>query len=263
MTTIEILHNTLHGILRNWQQALRIFLVPLGVLVGLIVCFMSFGTKSVLIDGQTVSVPSPFLFLLFPAIILLVLWPVIAWHRLLVLNEATKGYVPSFRLKCVLWYLLYLVGLGLLLALVTLPLLAALGPTMLWSIDHEAVINGKMLPPQFFIFQALISLPAIYLGIRFCLILPSAAVEDQVGIFDSWRYTRKMGTAAVALAILSAVVSLILQVALIAAAPILMEANGTGSMVIQIGQLAGQLLSSLFVISLMSTMFVSLVRNKG
>lgn len=262
MTAIEILHETLRSILRNWRQVIQIFLVPLGILIALFVGALNFGTQSIEIDGQTFSVPSPFLFLLFPLVIFLIFWPVVAWHRLLVLNETFRGFLPPFRLKPVLRYVLNLIGLGLILSLVTLPLLGVVGPAMFSEIDPEALIRGEMPPLRFFIWPTLLSLPALYLSIRFCLILPGAAVENHVGFGGSWHYTSEKGIALVLLAILAAIVSLIVQIVLSAITPGLMETNETGFIVIQVGQMIGQLLGSLFVISLMSTIFVAFFQGE-
>lgn len=263
MSAIEILREALFAILRNWRQAIQIFLVPIVLVIAISAGVMIFGTQAVTIDGQTVAVPSPFLIVLLPLFLFSILWPVVAWHRLLVLDDQPTGFVPPVRFKSVLRYALNLIGLGFLLSLLMLPVLAVFGPMMISEIDPEALVRGEMLPLKFIIWPALASLPALYLGIRLCLILPGAAVDNRVGLFGSWDYTSGKGTALILIAVFAAAFSIVVQVGLSAFAPSLFEATQTVLTVFQLTQFVGQMLGSLFVISVMSTMFLAFVQNKA
>jgi len=262
MSAIEILREALFAILRNWRRVIRIFLLPLGLLIGIFASAVTFATQSVTIDGQTVQVPSPFLFVLFPLFLFLIFWPVVAWHRLLVLGDQPKGFVPPFRVKAVLRYVLNLFGLGILISLIMLPIMAIIGPMMISELDPEAIARGEMLPLKFFIWPTIASLPALYLGLRLCLILPGAAVENHVGLSGSWSYTSNKGASLPIIVLLAAAVTMAFQIILSAITSSLFEASGSFLTVFQLTQFIGQLLSSLFVISVMSTMFIVFVQDK-
>lgn len=262
MSAIEILREALFAMLTNWQRALRIFLLPLGLLVGIFIGAVTFATQSFTIDGQTVQVPSPFLFVLFPLFLFLIFWPVVAWHRLLVLGEQPAGFAPPLRFKAVLRYVLNLIALGILSSLPMLPIMAIIGPMMISELDPEAIAGGEMLPLKFFIWPTIASLPVLYLGLRFCLILPGAAIENHVGLSGSWNYTSNKGPSLPIIVLLSAAVSMAFQIILSAITPSLFEASGGILTVFQLTQFIGQLLGSLFVISVMSTMFNAFVQDK-
>lgn len=263
MNATEILRESLFGILTNWRKAIRIFLPPLALLIGIFASAVIFGTHSVTIEGQTVQFPSPFLFVLFPLILFLVFWPVVAWHRLLVLGEQPAGLAPPFRVKAVLRYVLNLFGLGILISLPMLPIMAIIGPMMISELDPEAIARGAMPPLKFLIWPSIASLPSLYLGLRLCLILPGAAVENHVGLSGSWSYTSNKGVFIPLIALISVVVSIALQIILSVITPSLLEASRGVLTTFQIAQFVGQLLGSLFVISVMSTMFLVFVQDKA
>ena len=262
MSAIEILREALFAMLANWQRAIRIFLLPLGLLVGILVAVVTFATQSVTIDGQTVQVPSPFLFVLFPLFLFLVFWPVVAWHRLLVLGEQPAGFAPPLRFKAVLRYVLNLFGLGILLSLPMLPIMAIIVPMIISELDPEAIAGAEMLPLKFFIWPTIASLPVLYLGLRLCLILPGAAVENHVGLSGSWNYTSTKGAALPLIVLLAAAVSMAFQIIISALSPSLFEVSGGLLTVFQLSHFIGQLLSSLFVISVLSMMFNAFVQDK-
>ncbi len=262
MTATELLREVLFSILRNWTKAIQIFLMPLGIVVALFVGILFFGARTVAIDGQTVGVPSPWLFLFFPVALFLVFWPVVAWHRLLVLNEQPKGFVPAVRPSSILRYVLNLIGLGLLLALVTMPLMAIIGPIMMRGIDPQALLRGEMPPLSFFVLPALASLPAFYLGLRWCLILPGAAVDDRIGLSGSWTATSGKNALLIFLIIVGSAISLLSQIVLAIVTPIFLAVDQTTLTAIQVIQFAVQMLGTLFVLSLLSTMFLFFVHNE-
>jgi hypothetical protein len=263
VTAIQILREALFSILRNWRQAIQIFLIPLGLVVVLFVGILFFGTQTVTIDGQTVEVPSPFLFVFFPVFLFLIFWPVVAWHRLLVLDEQPKGLMPTLRPYAVLRYVLNLIGLGLLLSLTFMPIMAVIGPIMMREINPEAMLRGEMLPLSFFILPTLASLPAFYLGIRWCLILPGAAVDNRIGLSGSWNSTSGKSSVLIMIVIFGAAISLISQVVLSAVTPRILGADQTIPMAFEVTQLVAQTLSSLFVLSMLSTMYLAFVQNKN
>lgn len=259
MTATEILREALVSILRNWRQAIQIFLIPSGIVIALFVSILLFGTQTVTIDGQTVDMPSPFLFVLFPVFLFLIFWPVVAWHRLLILDDQPKGLLPPTRPYSVLRYVLNVLGLGLLLALI---MMAIVGLLMISGINPEAMVAGEMPPLRFFILPTLASLPALYLGIRWCLILPGAAVDNRVGLSGSWNSTSGKSSVLVVIVIFGVAISLISQVLLSAITPIILGADQTSLMAFQLIQFAVQTFSSLFVLSMMSTMFLAFVQNE-
>lgn len=262
MTATEILREALFSILKNWRQAIQIFLIPSGIFIALFVGILFFGTQTVTIDGQTVDVPSPFIFVLFPVFLFLIFWPAVAWHRLLVLDDQPKGLLPPIRPYSILRYVLNLVGLGLLVGLIMMPLMVIVGPILIRGIDAEAMVGGEMPPLRFFILPTLASLPALYLGIRWCLMLPGAAVDNRVGLSGSWNSTSGKSTVLVFIVIFGVAISLLSQILLSAITPIILGADQMTLAAFQFIQLAVQSLSSLFVLSMMSTMFLAFVQNE-
>ena len=261
MSAIEILREASFAILKNWRQAIRIFLLPAGLIIGIFAIAVTFATQTVTIDGQTVQVPSPFLFVLFPLFLFLIFWPVVAWHRLLVLGDQPKGFAPPLRFKAVLRYVLNLFGLGILISLPMLPIMAIIGPMMISELDPEAIARGEMPPLKFMIWLTIASLPVLYLGIRLCLILPGAAVENHIGLSGSWNYTSNKGASLPLIVLLAAAISMAFQIILSAITPSDFRASAGILAVFEFTQFIGQLLSSLFVISVMSTMFLVFVQD--
>jgi hypothetical protein len=262
MTATKILSEVLFSILRNWRQAIQIFLIPTGLVISLFIGIVFFGTQTVVLAGQTVDVPSPIVFVFLPVFLFLFFWPVVAWHRLLVLDDRLNGFLPPFRPSRVLRYVLNLFGLGLLLALIMMPIMAIITPIMMRGINPEVIIRGGMPPLSFFILPALASLPALYIGIRLSLILPGAAVGNHVGLSGSWDATSGKNSALIFIVILGAAISLISQILSTAMTPVILGAGQTTLVALQFIQLAAQTLSSLFVLSLISTMFLAFVVNK-
>lgn len=263
MTAIEILRETLFAILTNWRQAIRVFLPPLVILVCVVAGAVVLPpTQSVMVDGQTVQVPSPFLFTLFPLLIFLIFWPVVAWHRVFILDDQPTGFAPPIRFWAVLRYVLNLLGLGILICLPLFPILALVAPMMMSGIEPEAIARGEMPPLKFMILPSLASLPVLYLGLRLCLILPGAAVENHIGLSGSWNYTSNRGATLPLLVLLAITLSIIFQVILTTIAPNLLQASEGVLAVVQLIHFIGQLLGSLFVISVMSTMFLAYVPGK-
>ncbi|WP_422050437.1 hypothetical protein [Shimia sp.] len=193
----------------------------------------------------------------------LVFWPVVAWHRLLVLGEQPTGLAPPLRVKAVLRYVLNLFGLGILISLPMLPIMAIIGPMMVSDLDPEALARGAMPPLKFLIWPSIASLPSLYLGIRLCLILPGAAVENRVGLSGSWDYTSNKGISLLVVVLISAAVSIALQIIFGVITPSVLEASRGVLTTFQITQFVGQLLGSLFVISVMSKMFLVFVQDRA
>lgn len=185
-----------------------------------------------------------------------------AWHRLLVLGDQPKGFGPPLRFKAVLRYVLNLFGLAILISLPMLPIMAIIGPMMVSELDLEAIARGEMPPLKFIIWPTIASLPVFYLGMRLCLILPGAAVENHIGLSGSWNYTSNKGASLPLIVLLAAAVSMAFQIILSAVRPSLFDASQGILTVFQFTQSIGQLLGSLFVISVMSTMFLVFVQDK-
>jgi len=263
MRAIEILRDSLFAILKNWRQAIRIFLLPLGLAIGVFVSALTFGSQTVTIGGQAAQAPSPFLFVLVPVLLFLIFWPVVAWHRLLILDDQPSGFVPPFRVKVVARYVLNVLGLGVAYLLLMLPITAIVGQMMIIGLDLESIAaRGGMLPLKFFIWPTVASLPVLYLGIRLCLILPGAAVENHIGLSGSWQYTSNKGASLPLIVVFAGTVSVVSQIFFSAITPSLLEASRGIFTVLQVTQSIGQLLGSLFVISVMSTLFLVFVQDR-
>lgn len=87
-------------VIRNWREALRIFLVP--ALIGLVVVACTIGLVAFSFSSASAQVAynGAFWFSFAATFIvsaLLATWCVVAWHRFVILEEMPQGWLPTFN----------------------------------------------------------------------------------------------------------------------------------------------------------------------
>ena len=196
------------------------------------------------------------------------IWPVVAWHRYLLLEETPKGWIPRMHGARIGRYFLNMIGLGLLVSFLMLPIGAVVMPMIAANLDMQSVVAAGRFPTWFVVANGLIAFPVYYLSLRFCLILPGAAVHNHLGLGGAWGATAGSGGTMALLAGLGTLCVLGLQTALSALVQPLVRpgdlaiASLEGWTAWAVLNTAIQLLASLFVVSLLTTMYRGYVQQR-
>lgn len=259
MKTIDLIKGTLANVLNHWRQAIQIFAISSLATLCLFAVFSKFGVQTRTIQGQDFSTPNLLILVVIPCICILMLWPVVAWHRLLILGEKPTGPLPTFSFKPMMNYALKLVMISIIIAVLSLPALLILMPILAGSIDAGAILAGERMPLRLTIVPIIATLPATYVALRSCLALPGAAIGSDVGISTSFVHTSPHNSNILGLTLLSGVISIVVQLCIQAIVPPPMEITATTNSLLSSLSTAGQVISSFFVMSLMSEMFRAFV----
>lgn len=179
----RILGHSLGLVVRNLGSALRISVGPLVILAIL--------TRGVgmLLHGGLFDGASLLLLGLISGLILS--WLATAWHRYVLREEASSGVLPPLAGGETLLHM----GWSFLLGLGTTILLQALLPVLDFAFSGAGDLLWSVGP----IATAL--LLVAYLGLRFGLVLPAAAVGRPMGLMESWAATQPLARAIAGLAV--------------------------------------------------------------
>lgn len=179
-------------VLRNWRQALRLAFVP-AVLGSLAILALAWVTQSGpafeqfygagLNDFEKTEMTRQHL--LFSLLVLVPqavasLWIVITWHRFILLEEAQGGWVPPLRPGRILAYLALSIGIGLICAVVALPVGFATAALAV-ALGLRGMAVALML--------AVLLLLSPWLQ-RVLLVLPASAIGQPLSFGDALTLTR-------------------------------------------------------------------------
>ncbi len=203
----KIFEHSVMLVLRNWREALRIFLVPALVAVAVIAGVgasigLSFATLS---DPEQMSgVVAEGGFFLALAIMWITLptcalWATVSWHRFVLLEQYPQGWVPPFELNRILAYF----GRGLLLLGV---MFACMLPVVL-----ILATAGQAAGALFFVVGVPLMFALIVLVYRLSLILPAAAIGRSLSLKESLDATKGAWGAIIVLLVVSGLVQVGLQ----------------------------------------------------
>lgn len=180
----RILRQAIGLVLRNFPAALRI---SVGPLVLLAILLQAVGR---LMTGDLFGGPAVLLLGLMAGFILS--WVAVAWHRYVLAEEAPSGLLPPMAGPEILQHL----GWSFVLSLGALVLSWVLGPVLEALFAPLDGMPGLLAP------MAGLLLATSYLGLRFGLVLPAAALGRPMGLQDSWQATRPLAGAILGLALL-------------------------------------------------------------
>lgn len=183
----KIFVHSLRMVLRNWRAALRIFLVPSLIGVALFALSLPMIGDSDLstVEASAGLIAVAVIFISIFALIVIMFWCVVSWHRFVLLEEMPQGWVPTFRMDRILSYM----GHGFLLTLVVMvcaiPALllitvaAKILPVTMWPILGSTV--GVLISSVIYRISAV--LPAAALGKSIKLGAAFKATEGATGSF--------------------------------------------------------------------------------
>ncbi|MCK0168757.1 hypothetical protein MWU52_14455 [Jannaschia sp. S6380] len=214
MLSWNILKRAVTLIVDNLGAALRLTAVPYGLLAVVSIYFV--GTVDlaqlaafdpVANPDQVPDLPEGFwsAFLISGLVQLLVyLWIAVAWHRYVLLAEGSDGWVPPPQGGLMLGYLGRSILLGLLILAIAVAISVLLVPVL-----------PVLAPP-------IIAILAIVVGYRLGLILPAGAIGAPMTMSEAWHATKGHSGTVVLLAVMTWVISFLLQI------PALLDGAGTG-----------------------------------
>lgn len=183
----SIFSHSVSMVLRNFQAAIQIFLVPTLLVFAVVFAVVYAAIQSGLApQGQAVnvalgSVPSGLLLQMaavWIVVMLISIWGVVAWHRYVLLEEMPEGWIPRLHTSNILIYFLRAVQL-VIVSVIALLVVAFIGSAFV----EAAGLFGAAILIVLFIGIAL------FLS-RLLVILPAAAVGRPFGLSDALEATK-------------------------------------------------------------------------
>ncbi len=207
----RIFKHSVQMVLRNFQQALQIALVPgligMALLVGLAMVTGTWDSlqspASDLNSDPGMAELSGFGAFGLSAVLIIwtiAFWVVVSWHRYVLLEEMPHGWLPPFRADRILAYFGLILMLALIAAVALLPIAIMLG------VLGQAA-PGLMAVVGIFYFIALVL--CIY---RLSVMLPASAIGQPITLATAWSRTEGAFGTLIVLLIVSAIFQIIVQV---------------------------------------------------
>ncbi|NIZ11829.1 hypothetical protein [Phaeobacter sp. HF9A] len=238
----DLLKHAAYMLLRNLGDVLRIFLVPTLVAVAGIYCLAQvLGVYDVFVDataGRPPRNPGSFIgsaLLIIVFFFLVYTWPIVAWHRYVLLEEPVSGFVPEIKADRIIGY----IGQAFLLSLLLLLLMIPVGVVISIVLRMAGAQIVGLMP---IIGPGLAILPT-WVFMRLSVSLPSVALGNKMRLGDIWSATS--GGAVLGLTVLV----MILQAALEFSYGLLPGIAGT------VWWLVGTTVFSLLQISIVTTLY--------
>lgn len=125
---------------------------------------------------------------------IITLWVAVTWHRYILLEEATNGWIPRWNKSANLSYFYQI------LKLVLISLVLGLAIGVLVAISSGMTSSASV---PFWIFLAILFVAFAFIILKVSLIFPSAAVETNMGVTDSWSETNPYNKTLLALTIVA------------------------------------------------------------
>ena len=249
MKAWTIFTHSLRMIFGNLSQVMKITLVPALIAFAFLVSYMvilgiTANQFTVLESGPGAISAGAFLgaFLLLLILIVVGLWPVVAWHRFILLAEYPTGWIPTLRFDRILSY----AGHAILLGLVALVLVLPIG--MIMGVTETAA------PAAGTIFMALVVLALNVIVLRLSPILPAAAIGKPLRMKEAWEATKGANGTILLLLVILSVFQFVLQFAF----GFLMLIPVIGVLVM----LVGVLISALINVSILTTLYGHFVEGR-
>ncbi len=203
VTAWHIFLHSINMLRRNRAEVLKVFAAPAMLAIFLVVVvFWQFELETIfqIYSGNGARATGKIFILLFLVVLcnLILIWPVIVWHRFILL-EIPVGWVNRVEISGIFSYFFYYIGI---LILVTVPSLilryafAAVGSGLVFSLDG--------------IFDLAISSIIAWLGYRLAPVLPGIALGlEGNGLGAAWKATQPGSMVLFFLAIIFAIFGLI------------------------------------------------------
>ncbi|UWQ24744.1 hypothetical protein K3553_17645 [Leisingera aquaemixtae] len=247
----SIFSHSVSMVLRNFQAAIQIFLVPTLLVFAVVFAVVYAVFQSGIIPvGQAVNMPLGSVstgFLLQMAavwvvVMLISIWGVVAWHRYVLLEEVPEGWIPRLHTSNILIYFLRAVQLAI-VSVISLIAVAFIGSAFAEAAGYFGVA----------ILIVLFIAVALFLS-RLLVILPAAAVGRAISLSDALESTKGAIPALFLLGVCVFLAQLVVELALSAVAGI-----PVFSLVLQLGF---AVILSLLNVSIMTTLYGHYVEGR-
>lgn len=207
----RIFKHSVQMVLRNFQQALQIALVPgvigMALLVGLAMVTGAWDGFQGLASNPNADPPATGLdsfgaFGLSSLIIIWVIafWIVVSWHRYVLLEEMPQGWLPPFRADRILAYFGLLLMLGVIAFFALVPLFIII------AVLGESAVNLALTIGVFYFLAVVL---CIY---RLSVMLPASAIGQPIPLGTAWAKTEGTFGTLIVLLIVSFIFQLLVQV---------------------------------------------------
>jgi len=188
MTGWYLFKHAVSMLVRNWQMVIQIFLLPT-VLVGVILGVLAQQTEVLaLLSPGAASEFTPggglvgSVLLTAIVVMLISMWPIVAWHRYVLEEEQNPGFLPPLHLDRILAYAFQGILIGLLVLLAMIPVLIVIAVL-------ASVLGGNFVHVLPILEPGLALLPA-WVFLRLSITLPDVALgKTRLSITDAWKAT--------------------------------------------------------------------------
>lgn len=194
-------------LVRNWDQVLRIGLLPMIILAVAAPGLLSIGGYSVVaisdetaIEAMLQSGLGSVLFALVMVIYLAgSLWIIVSWHRFVLLEEYPQGWLPTFRFIRVLAYVGRALQLGLVMACLMVPIILVF--VVVTEVFGQVGASAILMPVLMLVFSMVI----VMVFYRLLPLLPAAAVGAPLMLAEAWLATKGASGTFIIVAILGTI----------------------------------------------------------
>ena len=201
---LKIFLLSMRRVFDNLAVAFRISLVLYLIYAGVSIwAGQGVGSEFASLSGEQMPSAGSMFSALISAIVTVVLfsWIAVAWHRFVLLGEVPTSFVPAWRGRSVLQYIITSIIIGVLLMLLSLlvgfglglflvPLGGTLGTLLLWSVMVVVVA---------------------IVAYRLSVVLPSVAIGDKIAISEALEVTKGAGGTLFFLGLVAGVASIIIE----------------------------------------------------
>ncbi|WP_458792094.1 hypothetical protein [Yoonia sp. MH D7] len=185
----QLVRHAFAMIFGNLGQALKVSLIPYGILVATVLT--SFALMGLPVSMSPTVLPetySPYaIFLLIPLAIFAIFvfgWVAVSWHRF-ILKEEYTALVPVYKNRPIWSYVGQSMWLGLIVSLAAIPVFLL---TSLIAAPFAG--SGSLLVPLLALFCGLTALA--YLWMRWAIALPATAIGSGMTMSEAWAATAPM-----------------------------------------------------------------------
>ena len=210
---LNIVVHTFRMIFGNLGQALRISVGPYLILIVVSLTLFSLGGMPMAMSADVPSI-SPFAALIpvimIPLFLFITAWVAVSWHRFILLEEYS-GTLPAVKGRPIWPYAGKVILLGLLLAVVSIPLFLLLSAAIMPVMGGVGMAPDPTadVPLVAIVIFAIAAVLLAILSLRWGVALVGTALGKPLGFFEAWRATKPISGVIVGVAIILALINIV------------------------------------------------------